>query len=159
MFTGKHLHAFFISNTFFNSTSMLLSSFMGWALNVTEMLLSTCKHHHTETLFIFTIFVSMSRSSSIYVVSSWFIFHFHFHFPYNQPYNVIKADTFLVHFLYALLILDDNVDQESKQFSNSKSSALRCCLALTCIFASFSLVLLIKKACNPPGSNLTPTTK
>ena len=56
----------------------------------------------------------MSRSGSIHVVSIWSIFHFHFHFPYNQPYNVIKADAFFAHFLYALLILNDNVDKESK---------------------------------------------
>ena len=31
---------------------------------------------------------------------------------------------------YVLLILHDNVDEESEQFSNSKSSASRCCLAI-----------------------------
>ena len=35
------------------------------------MLLNTYKHHHTETLFIFTIFVPIFRTSSIYVVSMW----------------------------------------------------------------------------------------
>ena len=41
------------------------------------MLHNTYKHHHTETLFIFSIFESMSRPRSIYVVSMWSFFHFH----------------------------------------------------------------------------------
>ena len=31
---------------------------------------------------------------------------------------------------YALIVLDDNGDEENKLFSNSKSSASACCLAL-----------------------------
>ena len=60
---------------------------------------------------------------------------------------------FYAHVLdYLLLFLDDNVDEESKLFSNSESSG--CCLAFAYFFfANFSLafltkVLLIKKACN-----------
>ena len=33
------------------------------------MLLNTFKQHHTDTPFVFTLFVSMSRLRSIYVVS------------------------------------------------------------------------------------------
>ena len=43
---------------------------------------------------------------------------------------------------YVLFFLDDNVDEESEQFSNSKSSASGCCFCL--IFVNSSLVLLIK---------------
>ena len=57
------------------------------------------------------------------------------------------------HFLECLLLfLDDKVDEESKEFSNSKGSASACCLAFAWFFAKFSLALLIKvslikKAC------------
>ena len=38
---------------------------------------------------------------------------------------------FLLFLEYLLLFLDDNVDNENEQLSNSKSSALACCLAFT----------------------------
>ena len=43
-----------------------------------------------------------------------------------------------------LLFLDDNVDEESEQFSNSKSFATWCCSAFAWSSANFSLVLLVK---------------
>ena len=36
-----------------------------------------------------------------------------------------------------LLFLDDNVDEECEQFSNSKSSASGCCLAFAWFFGQF----------------------
>ena len=36
------------------------------------------------------------------------------------------------------------MDEEDKQFSNSKISALGCCVAFVWFFVNFSLVLLIK---------------
>ena len=79
----NHLNTrFFISNAFFNSTSVLLNFLMNWASNVAYVLLNTFKHHHTETL-IFTIFVAMSGPRSIYVVSVWSIFHFHLDLHYG----------------------------------------------------------------------------
>ena len=65
----------------------------------------------------------------------------------------IETYLFFVHFLeYLLLFSDDNVDEKSEKFSNSKSSASDYCLAFAQFFANFSLpllmkVLLIKKAC------------
>ena len=56
--------------------------------------------------------MSMLKSiCRIYVIFS----HFQFYIHYNQ-YSVIKTDTFFfTHFLeYAILLLDDNVDEESK---------------------------------------------
>ena len=48
-----------------------------------------------------------------------------------------------VHFLeFLLLFLDHNVDEESKLFSNSKSSVSGCCFAFAYFFANFNLVLL-----------------
>ena len=44
-----------------------------------------------------------------------------------------------------LLFLDDNVNEECEQFSNSKSLAWWCCLAFCLIFfANFSMAFLIK---------------
>ena len=48
------------------------------------------------------------------------------------------------HFLeYLLLFLDNNVDEESKTFSNVKSLVSRCYLAFACFLANFRLVLLV----------------
>ena len=52
--------------------------------------------------------------------------------------------TFLlfVHFLeYLLSFLDNNVDEEREQSSNSKSSASECCLVFSQFSANFSLAL------------------
>ena len=68
----------------------------------------------------------MCRPRSIYVVSLCSIFDFQPHFHCRESYNVKKKQTHLlfVHFLeYLLLFGDDNVDEKSKKFSNSKSSA------------------------------------
>ena len=54
---------------FFNSASVLLNFFTNRASNVTYVLLNKYKHCHTETLFIFSVFLSMSRTRSINVVS------------------------------------------------------------------------------------------
>ena len=50
------------------------------ASNVTQMLLIACKHHHTEILFIYSIFVSMTRAKSLmsYLCILFFIFTFIF---------------------------------------------------------------------------------
>ena len=49
---------------FFNSASVLLDFFTNRASNVTYVLLNKYKHCHTETLFIFSVFLSMSRTTS-----------------------------------------------------------------------------------------------
>ena len=49
---------------FFNSASVLLNFFTNQASNVTYVLLNKYKHCHTETLFIFSVFLSMSRTTS-----------------------------------------------------------------------------------------------
>ena len=73
------VHAFFISNGFFNSSSVLLSSLMNSAPNVAKVLLSTCRHHPHVTLFGFNIFVFMFTPGSIYVLLMWYIYYYHFH--------------------------------------------------------------------------------
>ena len=69
-------------------------------------------------------------------------------------HNLIKQTCFIfVHSLFQNISYYYSVDEKSKQFSNSKSSASACCLAFAWLFASFSLallikVLLIKKPCS-----------
>ena len=54
---------------------------------------------------------------------------------------------FFAHFLeYALLFLDDNVDEESKYFLNSKSSASGCCLSFAQFFCQFQPGVAYKSA-------------
>ena len=50
-----------------------------------------CKDHQSETLFMFTIFLTTSRRRSIYVLTIWYIFHFHLHFHKDQSYNLINT--------------------------------------------------------------------
>ena len=56
----------------------------------------------------------MSRPRSIYVIAMWSFLHFH----YNLWFNLIKTDTLdvILHIFleYALVLLDGNVDEESK---------------------------------------------
>ena len=69
-------------------------------------------------------FVSMSWPSIAYVTSMWSIFYFSLVLIINQ---IIKTDilvfcTFLLEYL--ILVLDDNLGEESEYFSNSRNSAL-----------------------------------
>ena len=74
-----------------------------------EILLNTYNHHYIETHFIFSIFVSISRSRCIFVVFMWFIFLFQPHFHCQQTH------LFFVHFLgYFLLFFDGKADKESE---------------------------------------------
>ena len=54
---------------FSDSASILLNFFMHRASNVASVLINTKRHHYNETDYIFSIFLSMSRPRSIYVVS------------------------------------------------------------------------------------------
>ena len=64
-----------------------------------------------------------------------------------------QTNLFFVYFFKCLLLfLDDNMDEESEQFWNSKSSVSGWCLAFAWLLASSSLTLIIKmllieKAC------------
>ena len=96
------------------------------------------KHHHTETIFIFVIFESISISRSIYVIYS---------------HESRKTFFFCLFLEYFSLFLVDNVNKKWKSFLNSKHSAARWCVAFAWFFANFSLALLIKilliKSCSP----------
>ena len=94
------------------------------------MLLGCClthnKHRHNDTHF-------MSYLSDLFFIFSLiFIVIYQTYLPY-------------VHFLeYLLLFLDDTMNEECQQFSNSENSASECCLAFARFFANFTLALLIK---------------
>ena len=62
----------------------------------------------------------------------------------NHIASLKQTHLFFVYFLEHLLFLDDNVDEDDKQFSNTESSTSMCCVAFAEIFANFSLALLIK---------------
>ena len=88
-----------------------------------------------------------------YLLDLFFVFSLIF-FAINHIFSLNRRTCFFAHFLECFLLsLDDNVDEETSWFSNSKSSASACCLAFAhFFFANFSLVLLTKvllinKAC------------
>ena len=85
-----HIHSFFISNAFFNSASVLLNFFHKLSLKCSLGVAYTYNHHHSETLSLFTLFVSMTRSRSIYVISRLSDFYLHIH--YDQSYNLMNID-------------------------------------------------------------------
>ena len=82
-------------------------------------------------------------------MSYWFDLFIIFNFTFivmNHTTTLTQTYFFFVHFLdYLLLILDDDMNEESKQFSNSNSSASgSVCLAFAWLFANFSLAWLLK---------------
>ena len=88
-----------------------------------------------------------------YLLDIFFIFSLIF-FAINHISSFKYTYMFFAQFLeYLLFSLGDNVDEETTQFFNSKSSAPACCLAFAqFFFANFSLVLLtnvllVNKAC------------
>ena len=103
---------------------------MNRALNVAEVLLDTCKHLHTKTFFIFTVFVSMSRFVSIGLFMPYDLF-FIFIFTMINHNNLTRTGTLCRHFLeYFLLFLEDSMNKECEYFPDSKSSASGSSLAI-----------------------------
>ena len=96
--------------------------------------------------FLFSVFVSMSRPSSIYVVYMRSIFHFHFHVRYIS-YNLIKIETlaFLHIFRICPIIFNDKRGWR-KQILRSKSSASGCVLSFSWFFSQFQPDALVKKS-------------
>ena len=131
---------------FFDSPSVLLN--FSWI--ELQMLLQGCLIHMTFILLKHIIYVVYSCQ---YLGLGLFMPHlFDLFFISSLIFTVINHITsfkqmylFLIHFLeYLLLFLNDNVDEESEQYSNSKSSTSGCCLAFALFFAKISLTLLIK---------------
>ena len=80
------------------------------------MLLNLYNNHYTEIHFIFSIFMSMSRSMSVYSYLCDLLFIFSLIFiaidhitSFGQTYLV-----FCIFFRYLLLFLDNNMDEESE---------------------------------------------
>ena len=95
---------------FFKSASVLLNFLINWASSVAYEHHHT-EHHHTEALLIFTIFVSMSWSRSIYVLSMWSFFIFILIFIIINC--IIPWIQTCAYFLeYVPLFLDNNVVAE-----------------------------------------------
>ena len=103
----------------------------------------TYKHHHTDTIFLYTIFVPMSRPRFMsYLCDLLFIFNF-----ICIMINRINTDTLVLslnfqnmfYYFYVITWMK-NVNK----FPNSKSSPSGCCLAFAWFYANFSLEWLIK---------------
>ena len=78
-------NAFFINNAFFQLRFSVAKRFHELSfLNTYHSLM----HHYTETHFMFSIFVPMSRPKSIYVLTIWSIFHFQPHFHCHWSNNI-----------------------------------------------------------------------
>ena len=136
---------FFISNAFFNWASALLTFFM----NRASILLSLI-HHLTITVLtniLYLVYLSKCLDLGLfvsYLCNLFFIFSL-IVISINNISPLKQTYLLFVYFLeYLLLFLDDNMDEESKHFSNSKSSPAGCCLTFAWAFANFSLALLIK---------------
>ena len=117
---------------------------------VAWVLLKTCKHHRTETLFLFTIFLSMSRPNLFmsYLCDLFVIFIFIF-FMINRLIPRVQPQLLFWLFFGICPIIRYSsttlwVVEECQKYSNSKNSASGCYLAFVWFFINFSLALLIK---------------
>ena len=70
------IHVFLWATLFFNSASVLLKFFINAASGVAYVLLTAHNHHHTETHFTFSIFVSCLGLDlfMLYLCDPYFIF-------------------------------------------------------------------------------------
>ena len=142
------IHAFFLSNAFFNSDSIqccLTSSWIElqmllrcWVIYITIIIL---KH------ILYLVYLCRSLCLGLFLshlCDLFFIFSLIF-IVINHMTSLRQMHLSFVNFLeYLLLFLDDNVYEESEKFSNKESSASGCCLVFAYFFANFSQVLLIK---------------
>ena len=67
---------FFSKQPFFSTQPQCCLTFLWIELQILLRCWLIHNHHYTETHFIFSMFVSMSRPRCIYVVSFWSTFHF-----------------------------------------------------------------------------------
>ena len=96
-------------------------------------------HYHTQTYFIFSTLMTMSRRGSIYVVSISSNFHFSLIFiVINLIMSLKQTHLFFVHFLrISPIILDDKVDEESEQVFKQQNFNLRVLLSFCLTFCQF----------------------
>ena len=123
----KLLHAF-ISNAFLQLNLSVASLFHKLSFKYYLGVACTYKHHHTDTIFLYTIFVPMSRPRFMsYLCDLLFIFIF-----ICIMINRINTDTLVLslnfqnmfYYFYVITWMK-NVNK----FPNSKSSPSGCCLA------------------------------
>ena len=103
------LHAFFISNTCFQLSLSVAQFFDELSFKCCLGVLNKYKHHHNETVLIFTTFVSMSLDLGLfmsYLCDLFFIFIFIF-IMINPIISCIQTHLVFCFFLeYVLLLLD-----------------------------------------------------
>ena len=123
------------------------------------MLLRCCLMHITTIILRHNLYIAYLSSCPglglfmSYLCNLFFILNLTFT-VINHITSLKQTYLFFVHFLECLLLyLGDNLDEESELFSNSKSSALECCLAFAWFFCQFQpgvankSVSYKKKAC------------
>ena len=145
---------FFYKQHFFSTKSQCSLTFSWIEL---QMLLRCCLKDTSIIilrLFIFTIFVPVSRPRYIYSISMSSV-SFSSSFSLWLWLYEYRHICFFAYFLeYVPLFLENNMDKDCEKFSNSKSSGSGCCWAFAWIFAKFRLAFIIKpllikiKACN-----------
>ena len=108
---------FLLAILFFNRASVLLNFFLNWSSNVAYVLLITYKHHYTERHISYLVYFGPCLGLGLFMSHIGDLF-----FIFSLIFIVISSITswkqthlFYAHFLdYLLLLLDDNVDEESK---------------------------------------------
>ena len=118
-----------------------------------QMLFRCCLIHITIIILrqnLYLIYLCLYLCLGLYmshVCNLFFIFSLTF-IVINHITSLKQTHLFFIHFVECLLLfLGNNLDKESEQFSNIKSSASGCCLAFAWFFANLSQSLLIKKTC------------
>ena len=92
-----------------------------------------------HTLYLVYLCPCLSLYLMLYLCNRFFIFSPIF-IVINHITLFKQTYLYFAHLLeYFLLLLGDNVDEESQQFLNSKNSASVCCIAFSYFSANFSL--------------------
>ena len=107
-----------IAHFFYKQHFLTIQPHCCLASSWTELkMLARCRLiHKTETNFIFSLFVSMPRPRSIFIVSMWCMFQFQPHFIIvNLEISLKQTHLFFAYFLeYLILSLDDNMDEKNE---------------------------------------------
>ena len=136
-------HGFFYKQRFFSTQLQYCLTFSWIEL---QMLLMCCVFHTTIIIMKHILYLAYFCPCLGLVLDMLYLFD-----PfliYSLVFIIInhiilpkQMHLFFAHFLSCLLIvLDDNMDEESDWFSNSENSPSGCCLAFAWFFTNFSLV-------------------
>ena len=101
----------------YNLHDCTFNFFMNWASNVAYVLLSTDKHHYTESHISYLVYFGPCLGLGLFmshIGDLFFIFNLIF-IAINSITSLKQMYLFHAHFLdYLLLFLDENLNEESK---------------------------------------------